>query len=82
MEVKPINSVKFPVTIRDVKGVRAYIEADIVKNNLPLLLSHKYLKTAGMLLDIKNDSCGILGTHIKLQSMSSGYYSLPLTFGG
>ena len=44
VEVKAINSVKFPVTIGCVKGVRAYIEADIVKNDLPLLLSHKSMK--------------------------------------
>ena len=67
------------LTIGDVKGVRAYIEADTVKNNLPLLLSDKTMKTAGMLLDFKNDSCQILGRYIKLQSMMSGHYSLPLT---
>ena len=38
-----------------VKSVRVYIEADS-KNDLPLLLSHKSIKTAGMLLDLKNDS--------------------------
>ena len=37
------------------------------------------MKTDGMLLDLKNDSSGILGRYIKLQSMS-GYYSLPLTY--
>ena len=74
MEVKAIRSVKFPV-----KGVRAYIEANIVKNDLPLLLSHESMKTVGMLLDLKNDSCQILGRYIKLQSMTSEHYSLPLT---
>ena len=37
------------------------------------------MKTAGMLLDFKNDSCRILGRYIKLQSTMSGHYSLPLT---
>ena len=53
VEVKGINSVEFPVTIEGVKGVRASIEADIVKNDPPLLLSHKSMKTAGMLLNFK-----------------------------
>ena len=70
MEVKAIKSVKFPVTIEGVKGVRVYIKVDN-KNDFPLLLSHKLMKTAGMLLDFKNDSCRILGRDIKLQSMTS-----------
>ena len=32
-----------------------------------------------MLLDLKNDSCRILGRYIKLQSTTSGHNSLPLT---
>ena len=71
--------VKFPVTIGGIKGVRVYIEADIVKNNLPLLLGHKSMKIAGMVLDLKNDCCCILGRYIKLQTTISGHYSLPLT---
>ena len=47
MEVKAINSVKFQVTIGGVKCVRVYIKADIIKNDLPLLLSYKSMKTAG-----------------------------------
>ena len=71
VEVKAIKSVKFPLTIRSVKDVRVYIEADIVKNDLPLLLSHESMKTAGMQLDFINDSCRILGSYMKLQSMTS-----------
>ena len=37
------------------------------------------MKTAGMLLDFKKDSCRILGRNIKLQSTTSRHYSLPLT---
>ena len=58
---------------RVVKGIRAYIEADIIKNDL---LSHKSMKTAGMLLDYKNDSYWILGRYIKLLSTKSGHWSL------
>ena len=31
VEIKAIKSVKFPVTIGHIKGVRAYIETDIIK---------------------------------------------------
>ena len=80
VEAKAINSVKFPVTIRGVvKGVRMYIEAAMVKNDLLLLLSHKSISTAGMLLDFKNDSYRILCRYIKLQSTMFGHYSLLLT---
>ena len=60
VEVKAINSVKFQVTIVGFKCITAYIEANIVKNDLPLLLSHKSMKTAGMQLNFKNDCCRIL----------------------
>ena len=49
VEVKAINLVKFLVTIVGIKGVREYIEVDILKNDLLLLLSHKTMKTVGML---------------------------------
>ena len=42
-------------------------------------ISHKSMKTAGMLLDLKNDCCTILGRYLKLQSTTSGHYSLLLT---
>ena len=42
-------------------------------------MSHKSIKTVGMLLDFRNDSCRILGRYIKLLHMTSGHYSLPLT---
>ena len=73
VEVKAIKSVKFLGTISSVKGVRVCIEADIIKNDLPLLLSHKSMKTAGMPLDYKNEDYWILGRYIKLQSMTSGH---------
>lgn len=51
VEVKSTKVVKFPVTIGSAKSVRAYIEAGIVKNDLPLLISYKSMKLAGMVLD-------------------------------
>lgn len=53
VEVRAIKTVKFPVTIGGIRGIRGYIEADIVKNDVPLLLSHKSMKTAGILLNFK-----------------------------
>ena len=74
-----VKTIKFLVTIGDAKVVRVYIEADIVKNDIPLLFGHKSMKTVGMLLDFKNDSCRILGRYLKSESTTSGDYSLPLT---
>ena len=56
---KTIKVVKFPIELRGVKGVRAYTEADIIKNDLLLLLSHKSRKIAEILLNFENDSCWI-----------------------
>lgn len=47
--------VKFFTTIRIVRRIRAYIETDIVRKDLHLLLREKFIKTAGMGLDFKND---------------------------
>ena len=55
-----------------------YIEADIIK----MIYLYYYLlsmKTAGILLDFKNDSWRILGRYTNLQSMTYGHYSFPLT---
>ena len=79
VEVKAIKAVKFPVTLGSIKGVRAYIEADIIKNHLLSLLSHKSMKTDGMVLNFENDSCQILCSYIKLQRTTAGLYSLPMT---
>ena len=78
VEVKAIKAVKFPVTLGGVKDVSVYIKADIIKNDFPLLLSHKSMKTAGMLLNFKNDSCRISDRYIKVQRTTSGYYNIPL----
>lgn len=51
LELKSTKTVKFPVIIADVRITRVYIGAVIVKNHLSLLLSYKFIKTAGMLLD-------------------------------
>ena len=76
---RPFGKTLTIMPMSGVKRLRAYIQADIVKNDLLLFLSHKSMKTAGMLLDFKNDCCQILCRYIKLQSATSRYYSLPLT---
>ena len=76
-EIKTIKTVKFPVTLGGIKGV--WVEADITKNDLSLLLNHKSMKTAEMKLNFKNDSFRIFDRYIELQRTTSGHYSLPLT---
>lgn len=43
--IKYSKVVKFPVILVSMRAIGVYIEADIVKNNLPLLLIHKSMKT-------------------------------------
>ena len=75
--VKSTKCVKFPVTIG--KNIRAFVEADVVDNDLPLLLSTASMKTAGMLLDLAHGCCVILGETVKLKVTSTGHLCLPLT---
>ena len=49
-----------------------------MKNYLEQLLNHKSMKTAGMVLHLKNGQSWILGRLVKIKTTSSGY-CLPLT---
>ena len=69
--------VKFPVVIGSQKF---FIEANVVKNELPLLLSRQSMKRAEMIIDVSNDMVNVGGKDvIKLTCTSSGHYCLPLT---
>ena len=57
-----------------------FIEANVVKNELPLLLSRQPLKRAETITDFSNDTVNVGGRDIiKLTCTSSGHYCLPLT---
>ena len=60
-------------------GKRSTIETDVVKCNIPLLLSKPAMKKGKMCLNFANDTLDVGGNTIKLQSSSSGHYLLPLS---
>ena len=72
---KAISSVKIPIHLGCKKVM---LEADVVANDLPLLLSRASMKRASAHLDTKNDVIYMLGEEIKLINTSSGHYAVPL----
>ena len=75
--VKADRTVKFPVTINS--KIRAYITADIVANELPLLLSHQSMRAADIIIKCKEAKCMILGQEVQLKLTTSGHFALPLS---
>ena len=76
MEVVENRKVTFPVIIGRNKVM---IEASVVNNEIPLLLSKAAMKRAGVLLDFVNDTARVLDDIVDLVSTSSGHYCVPLT---
>ena len=61
-----------------IAGKTCTIEVDIVKSDIPLLLSKKAMKKAKMKIDLENDTCAIFGKEIELKTSSSGHYCISL----
>ena len=59
-------------------GKRCMIESDVVKCNIPLLLSKPSMKKSQMCLDFGSDTASFGETDIPLKCSSSGHYLLPL----
>ena len=62
-----------------IAGKRCLLESDVVKCNIPLLLSKRSMKKCRMSLDFGNDTAVFEGTVIPLKSSTSGHYLLPLS---
>ena len=54
------------------------VVTDVVKSEIPLLLSKESMKKAGTKIDFVKDKIIIFGKEISLQFTSSGHYSIPL----
>ena len=77
VEVTSFKLIKFPVVIGSQKF---FIEADVVTNELPLLLSRQSMKRAEMIIDFRNDTLNVREkVIIKLTCTTSCHYCLPLT---
>ena len=73
-ESKAIRNVVTPVTI----GNKHYMSVDVVKNDIPLLIS-KLIKSLGMKLNFLNYTTYFSDRSIPLMCSTTSYYSVPLT---
>ena len=67
--------VSFPCRIA---GKSVTVETDVVKSEIPLLLSKNSMKKANTKIEFANDKVNIFGKEVDLQFISSGHYATPL----
>ena len=61
-----------------VGGKNIEIDTEVIKSDIPMLLSKQSMKDMGMVLDFMNDTAQIEGRLINLSETSSGHYIIPL----
>ena len=66
---------KLPVSIG---GRSLMIDTEVIKSDIPMLLSKQSMKDMGMVLNFINDTAVIDGQKINLSETSSGHYIIPL----
>ena len=59
-------------------GKEKRIRTDVVRSDIPLLLSKGDMKAAEIKLDLQNDTAEIYGVRIFLNETSSGHYCIPI----
>ena len=74
-QASAIKRVIFPACIA---GKICKIEAEIVKENIPLLLSKSSLKPCGTIIDMNNDKAIIFNKEIDLHFSSSGHFCVTI----
>ena len=67
--------VQLPIYIGETKGM---LEVEVVKEEVPLLISTPAMKKAGVILNFKDDTANFNGQVIKLEVLTSGHYMIPL----
>ena len=60
----------------EIAGKEVRIKTDVVQSDIPLLLSRKSMKTAGVKMDLENDTATIFGKEVTLNLTASGHYSV------
>ena len=61
-----------------VAGKDVLIRTDVVRSDIPLLLSRSAKKTAGVKMDMENDTANIFGKDVALNLTTSGNYCIPI----
>lgn len=74
-KIRSLKKVKFPAYIAENKFL---IEADVIPNDIPLLLSKDSMKKCSANLNFHNDSITIFGTKVPLSTTSSGHYLISI----
>ena len=59
-------------------GKAIKLSVDVIKSDIPLLLSKAAMKKAGMKIDLKEDTVTVFGNKEKLVTTSCGHYCMPL----
>ena len=62
----------------NVAGKECTIEAEVVSENIPLLLSKSSLKRAGTVIDLQSDSAKMFGNEVKLHQSTAGHYCVHI----
>ena len=66
---------KLPAVIA---GKEVFIRTDVVDSDIPLLLSRRAMKTAGVKMDLESDTAMIFGKDVALNMTTSGHYCIPI----
>ena len=57
---------------------RVNIKTDVINSAIPLLMSRHSMKTAGMIINMAEDTAVVFGDTVNLRATSSGHYIMPL----
>ena len=74
--VDSMGEVELPIKIGNKK---MKLRTDIVKSDIPLLISKEAMQKAGTILNFNNDTAQMFGETHKLLKTSSGHYAIPIT---
>ena len=75
---KQVSAVKRVIFPTKIAGKICQIEAEIVKENIALLLSKNSLKRCGTVIDTNNNKATIFNKKIDLHFSSSGHYCINI----
>ena len=62
----------------EIAGKEVRIKTDVVQSDILLLLSRNTMKTAGVKMDLENDSATIFAKEVTLNLTASGHYSVSI----
>ena len=62
----------------EIAGKEVRIKTYVVQSDIPLLLSRNTMKTAGVKMDLENDTATIFRKEVTLNLTASGHYSVPI----